>query len=317
MYFYFKNPVALILYKTIYGTFPKTAIFVKQNRLNRGKPRDIHFHKVEESRLENSITICKRFSINLEVIDWNTFIKLRGICFESSLINNGNEENSVVIFQTSDVYTVIGFSKYLNVTYTKIKLNLYWKSRIDTEAARAIYIYNPNKLPVPNMNFKTISLDNLRNNFVEISDFMLPQLFKKSELHLNNHEQYILALPPSNLRKSNFRKQFMNEVFEMANSLKQKIILKPHRNDLYDYREYIDSDNIIKCNFDEFKYFEVEYLFGYNNINKIIAYPSSALVFADYSKQLILAPKNRDLFRRHMTDQLVFFQYSGLEYKRI
>jgi SAM-dependent methyltransferase len=69
--------------------------------------------------------------------------------------------------------------------------------------------------------------------------------------------------------------------------------------------------------FDEFKYFEVEYLFGYNNINKIIAYPSSALVFADYSKQLILAPKNRDLFRRHMTDQLVFFQYSGLEYKRI
>ena len=145
MYFYFKNPVALILYKTIYGTFPKTAIFVKQDWFNRGKPRDTHFYTFQESRLENSIIICNRFSINLEVIDWNTFTRLRGICFESSLINDGNEDNSDVVFQTSDIYTVIGFSKYLNYTYTKIKLNLYWKSRIDTKAAKGIYIYNPNK----------------------------------------------------------------------------------------------------------------------------------------------------------------------------
>lgn len=317
MYFYFKNPVALILYKTIYGTFPNNAIFVKQDRFNRGKPKDNLFYKFEESRLENSIIICNRFSINLEVIDWNTFTKLRGICFESSLINDGNEYNSDVIFQTSDVYTVIGFSNYLNYTYTKIKLNLYWKSRIDTGIARAIYIYNPNKLPLPNINFKTINLDIVRNNLIEISNFMLPHLFKKSELNLNNDEQYILALPPPNLRKPHFRKRFMDEVFEIANSLKQKIILKPHRNDLYDYREYIDSDNIVKCNYDVFKHFEVEYLFGNNNINKIIAYPSSALVLADYNKQLILAPKNRNLFRRHLVDQLVFFQYSGLEYKRI
>lgn len=317
MHFYFKNPVALILYKAIYGSFPKTAVYVKQDRFNRGKPRDIHFYKVEESRMENSTNICKKFSINLEIIDWNSFTKLQGICFESSLINDKNQENSDIIFQTSDVYTVIGFSNYINFPYTKLKLNLYWKSRIDTEVVNSIYIYNPNKLPVPNVNFKAINLDYVRNNFKEISDFMLPHLFKKSELYLNNDEQYILALPPANLRKSDFRKRFMGEVLEIANSLKQQIILKPHRNDLYDYREYIDSENIVKCNYDEFKYFEVEYLFGCNNINKIIAYPSSALVFADYSKQLILVPQNRDLFRRHLTDQLVFFQYSGLDYKRI
>ena len=317
MNFYFKNPVALTLYKTIYGTFPSTAIFVKQDRFNRGNPKDTHFYKLEGTRLENSIIICKGFSINLEVIDWNTFTKLRSICFESSLINDGNEDNSDVIFQTSDVYTVIGFSNYLNYTYTKIKLNLYWKSRFDTNTARAIYIYNPTKLPSPNINFKTIDLDHMRNNLIEISDLMLPHLFKKSELYLNNDEQYILALPPCNLRKSNFRKRFMNEVLEIAYYLKQKIILKPHRNDLYDYSEYSDSNLIVNCNQNEFKYFEVEYLFGYNNIDKIIAYPSSALVFGDYGKQLILAPKNRDLFRRHLVDQLVFLQYAGLEYKRI
>ena len=316
MYFYFKNPVALILYKTIYGTFPSTAIFVKQDWFNRGKPRDTHFYKSQESRLENSIIICKRFSINLEVINWNTFTTLRGICFESSLINDGNEDNSDVIFQTSDIYTVIGFSNYLNYTYNKIKLSLYWKSQIDTKAARGIYIYNLNKLPLPYINFKTINLDHVRFNLIEISNFILPHLFKKSELYLNNDEQYILALPPYNL-KSHFHKRFMNEVFEIANSLKQKIILKPHRNDLYDYCEYLDSGIIVNCNHNELKYFEVEYLFGSNNINKIIAYPRSALVFADYNKQLILAPKNQDLFRRHLVDQLVFLQYSGLEYKRI
>jgi hypothetical protein len=250
-------------------------------------------------------------------MDWDTFTKLRGICFESSLINDGNGENSDVIFQTSDVYTVIGFSNYLNFTYTKIKLNLYWKSRIDTEAARAIYIFNPNKLSVPNVNFKTINLDHMRNNFIEISDFMLPHLFKKSELYLDRHEQFILALPPANLGKSNFLKQFMDEVFEIANSLNQKIILKPHRNDQYDYSEYLDSNLIVNCNHNNFKYFEAEYLFGHNNINKIITYPSSSLIFADNKKQLILVPKNRGLFRRHVVDQLVFLQYSGLDYKRI
>jgi hypothetical protein len=315
--FYFRNSVALILYKTIYNDFPKTAVYVRQDRFNRGKPKDTHYYKVEESRLENSIKICKKFSIDLEIIDWEAFTKLRKIRFESSLINECNQENSDIIFQTSDAYTVIGFSNYLNFPFTKIRLNLNWKSVIDIEEPNSIYIFNPNKLAVPNIYFKNIDLDCARNCLIDVSSFIQPYLFKKSEINLYDNEKYILVLPPSNLAKTNYHNRFMNEVFEIANSLKKKIIIKPHRNDLYDYKEYLDSKIVVNCNLDVFKYFEVEYLLGHKNIDKIIACPSSSLVFTDYSKLLIFAPKEQSLFRRHMIDQLVFLQYSGLTYKKI
>jgi hypothetical protein len=315
--FYFRNSVALILYKAIYNNFPKTAVFVKQDTFNRGKPKDTHYYKVEESRLENSIKICKKFSIDLEIIDFNTFTKLRKICFESSLINEWNQENSDIIFQTSDVYTAIGFSNYLNFLFTKIRLNLSWKSIIDIEEPNSIYIFNPNKLPVPNIYFRTVDLGYTHDCLTDVSGYIRPYLLKKSEINLYDNEKYILVLPPSNFAKTNFHKRFMNEVFEMANSLKKKIIIKPHRNDLCDYKDYLDSEIVVNCNFDVFKFFEVEYFFGHKNIDKIIAYPSSSLVFADYSKLLIFVPKERELFRRHVIDQLVFLKYSGLNYKKI
>lgn len=315
--FYFSNSVALILYKAIYKNFPKTAVYVRQDRFNRGKPKDTHYYKVEESRLENSIRICEKFSIDLEIIDWDIFTKLQEICFESSLISEWNQENSDIIFQTSDVYTVIGFSNYLNFLFTKIRLNFNWKSVIDVGRPNSIYIFNPNKLPLPHIYFRTIDLDYARKCLTDVSSFVRSDLFIKSEINLYDDEKYILVLPPLNLAKTNYHNRFMNKVFEIANSSKRKIIIKPHRNDLYDYNEYFDSKIVVNCNFAVFKYFEAEYFFEHKNIDEIIACPSSSLVFADYSKLLIFAPQEQSLFRRHMIDQLVFLQYSGLTYKKI
>jgi hypothetical protein len=315
---YFSHPICLILYKSLRGNFPQKAIFVNPDPFDRGKYMSDHLREVTETRYKSSTELSKILEIELSRIEWQDFIKLNEIIIDSTIIHSRLARNNTIIFQGGDVYTILGFKNHFNFLKTKLNLLYYWRSRIDISKQKIIYFFNENKLKVPFRNCKFFDFESTIELLVESSKLVLPNLLSESELKLELNEKYALILPPNpHYYGMEFTKKFMELVFKYTSKNNLKIIIKPHRNDSTDYSKEFSNSTITPCRYEILKYYEAEFLFSIENIVHIISSPSSALSFADKSKLTVIAPRQKELYRRFNVDQETFLRFLGIDFKLI
>ena len=318
MTLYFTHPICLILYKSLNVNFPQKAIFVNPDPYNRGKYMSSHMREVTETRYKSSTDLSKIFGIRLSRIEWQDFIKLNKIIVDSTIIHSKLARDNTIIFQGGDFYTILGFKNYSNFLKTKLNLLYYWRSRININKQKIVYLFNENELKVPFRNCKFFDFESTIKLLVESSKFVLPKLLSKSELKLGLNEKYALILPPNpSYYGIEFTKNFMEFVFNYTTKNNLKIIIKPHRNDSTNYSKVFSNSAITPCRYEILKYYEAEFLFSIENIVHIISSPSSALSFADKSKLTVIAPQQKELYRKFNVDQETFLRFLGIDFKLI
>jgi len=315
--FFFNNPASLILFKTInseYNNVLLEAVYVNPNPKKRNFNRTYNTLSAN-SNYRISKQICSALNISLSRIDWQHFSKLKSVFTESLLIHEGNSGANDLMLFAGDAYCIFGFSSFKNFLRTKIKLKKYWKNKLNPRRQKSLYIFNQNDNPVKYAISCPIDLKKSNFYLESISKIILPKLL--AEIQIKFTENYLLVLPYPNLKNNKYVNNFNSRVLELAKKENLKIIVKPHRKDKLDYSQTFGNCDLNPTQIDLLKLIPVEFFFSQSYIKRIVASPSTSLVFAENSKLEIPAPKDRRLYRKFFLDLETYLCFIGKSYTKI
>jgi hypothetical protein len=315
--FYFNNPTSLIIYKAINSAFDNLdleAIYVNPNPHKRNYDK-IYSITSANSNFRISEHICRSLNISLSRIEWEQFIKQKSVLTESLLININNLNSNSVMLYAGDSYCIFGFISHKKFFRTKIMLKKYWNRKIMPQNQNMLYIFNKNNSKIKYSNVTYIDINISKYYLEAAANDLLPILFEECGLILSG--SYLLVLPYPNFENSSYAKSFNSRVLEVAERENLNILIKPHKKDKVDYSEIFGDKMINSVDINLLKLIPVEFFFCVPNIKKIIASPSTSLVFAENTKLEILAPTNSNLYRKFFLDLETYLSFIGKKYTRI
>jgi hypothetical protein len=315
--FFFNNPTSLVIFKAINSVFENLdleAIYVNPSPHKRNYDR-IYSITAANSNFRISEYICKSLNISLSRIEWEQFIKQKSVLTESLLINRNSLNANSVMLYAGDSYCIFGFSSYKKFFRTKIMLKKYWRKKIMPQNQNMLYIFNQNNSKIEYSNVKYIDINKSKYYLEAAAKDLLPILLDECGLILSGN--YLLVLPYPNFENSIFAKSFNSRVLEVAKKENLKILIKPHKKDKADYSQIFGDKMINSININLLKLIPVEFFFCIPNIKKIIASPSTSLVFAENTKLEILAPTNSNSYRKFFLDLETYLNFVGKKYTRI
>ena len=323
MALFFKNPISLILFRTIHPDLDLRLQAFLSTRISLDKTKPIDniltpketFNVLRISNLEISKLIAKELNIGMRIL--NPDILPKDNDFVDFLENHSAYKFSYLnfIYSGSDMYCKLGFQNYLKYTRKKIKLKRSWSRNFNFNQNHITYLFDQPKFHKNKTEIKTINLD-LANHFLSLAKkSVLPKVIYDTKAKRLN--SCLLVLPPSEYRNPKFFNAFFSFCLRIAKDENLEILIKPHRWDITDYKTKFKNKNSIHSLDRSFKLMPVEFLFNESFVKKIITVPSSSLVFTDPKKTTIICPRDRILFGNQYLDQTVFMRHLGLDYEVI
>ena len=323
MALFFKNPITLILFRTIHPdlNLRLQAFLATSTSLKRVKPID-NILTPKETRnvlrvkqLEISKLIAKELNIGIKIQNPDILPKDNDFVdfFENHSAYKFSDLN--LIYSASDIYCKFGFQNYLKYTLKKIKLKRSWSRGINFNQNHITYLFDQPQLHKNESEIKTINLD-LANHFLSLAKkSVLPKMIFDTKLMRSN--SCLLVLPPIEYKNPKFFNTFFSFCLRIAKDENLEILIKPHRWDTTDYKTKFKNKNYIHSLDLNSRLLPVEFLFNESFVKKIITVPSSSLVFTDPKKTTIICPRDRILFGNQYLDQTVFMRHLGLDYEVI
>jgi hypothetical protein len=315
--FYFNNPISLILlYSTteISENIRYESFFVDPNP-NKRNFKFKHNTLTADLNFQISQKICEILKVPIHRVDWKSFEGVPEPFAESLLIKKSKFTPGMVQMYAADSYCLFGFKHYYSLTVSKLRLLFHWKTKLRISRDTKLFIVNESMISINRK--KIVKIDKLKSeNLVKsVNKVLLPQLLINCRLDFT--QKYLLVLPYPNYPDSEFSIKFFSRVNEIAKSENLKILLKPHRKDETDFSKLTNIDFVQISNPEYFKLIPVEFLFSLDCVHRIIATPSTSLFFASSSKTEVLAPLNRNLYRRYFLDCETYLRFIGMKYSRV
>ncbi len=314
MNFYFRNPISLLTYKSLYSETDLKATYVNSQPTRHKLPITDHDIIIQNKHFEISNFICSALNITLFRAEFKDFKEEDRVFTESSLHQKWRTGNKIILWASSE-YCYFGFQNYFKYPLTKLKLKNQWQS-INLKNHDHVYIYNKAKIDTKFKNMSVIDMRKLQTILKVISDMYSPILIGEADLNCAEESVLFLTHYTDNV-KSNFFNSYIEKVMEIAKRDGLKILVKRHKYDLFDYSALFDKKMLARSNQNAINYIPVELFFNLKNIKKIIAVPSSSLSFADQSKLNVYTPKKYDEFRKEFLHLEPFLKFIDCKNERI
>jgi hypothetical protein len=309
---YFSTPMTLIIANSLMKENLSRVVFVEP----RIRDDSDYLHRIEFIDQTNVLAryIASILQLKYSSVTYDQYLSLKPDIIESSLVNNKNSANTVIV-NASDAYCLFGFSSMIRYPLTKIRLARVWKELFSRYDNSQLYIMS-NSNDIENLLYKKIDLVLVKQGI----EFIAPKIFKEflPELESTFTESMTLVLPPiRHYSGENFTTNFFNRVSQVSSDNNLKLMIKPHRNDSVNYAQSFSHPNLIDIKRKMLKWIPVEFFYCLPNVKQLISVPSSSLVFAGKCSKLVLVPKESKTFRRSFLDQVPFLETNGITYEKI
>lgn len=317
MKFYTNNPISIVSCLAAIGNNITEIVFVFPDSINRGQGITKHYLDVLNSRYSASLRIANKLKIKISTVTWYEFnqniadVEL----VDAHLSRKQILHKHTIIMQPSDSYCAFGFSELMTFTRNKIKLKNYWRRNLNFNNDNNFYAFGDVRDKLNSRNILYIDLKLSKDLLQLVSSEFIREIELK--YNINENSQYLLALPPyiKNIG-ADFNRVFFDKIKFLAAKDNLEVIIKPHRNDdILNFPDEFTNKSII--DYSDAKYMFAEFFFLIPNIKRIVSVPSSALVYADFSKLITYVPKNKRIFQKNFLDQICFLNSVGINYSKI
>ena len=316
MRLHLNNPIAIVICKTIYGKKLSEVRFVSIANRRKGLTQNLKGTIADKNRQNIAEKIAEILGIKFSITTYDKFIEEDIDILDSTLVANNVKGKFDLVLQSSDAYCRLGFQSYFRFFAYKIHLFQYWRKIINYKKVKNLYVFNFHNYKYKFTNIKIININLTRKNLKQISSKLNTNT--NVFLQLNTKKKILLVLPPvRNIVGVDFHQKFIGYMLEVAKRENMYVVIKPHRGDYTNYSKLQTAQLDLYSNYSELRNYPVEFLFSLNQISKILAVPSSSLVFADYSKLTILVPRDKKLFMRRFLDQTIYLDNIGVTYSEI